>query len=176
MPVYEEMRCETDNKRLNAHNLMRPTTISEKNMPTSSKSYMKDTHSKLHNLDQKSCEHLPKPFENIYFSPKENLKIRKSNSRHLDQNFWRTTMNASVKFLILIVISCMTELVFASNGSSRNGGVVGGGQRSNSIPQDGPYKNAQSAASVSNIVNGHYQTLEEDDQEAPPISILADRY
>merc|ERR1719288_595725 len=68
----------------------------------------------------------------------------------------------------------MTELVFASNGSSRNGGVNNGGvQRSNSIPQDGPYKNAQSAASVSNIVNGHYQPLEED-EEAPPISILAD--
>ena len=85
-------------------------------------------------------------------------------------------MNASLKFLILIVITCMTELVFASNGSSRNGGVNNGGvQRSNSIPQDGPYKNAQSAASVSNIVNGHYQPLEED-EEAPPISILADRY
>ena len=122
-----------------------------------------------------SCEHIQKPFENNHFSPKENLKIRKSNSRHLGQNFWRTTMNASLKLLILIVISCMTELVFASNGSSRNGGVVSGGQRSNSIPQDGPYKNAQSAASVSNIVNGHYQPLEED-EEAPPISILADRY
>ena len=84
-------------------------------------------------------------------------------------------MNASLKFLILIVITCMTELVFASNGSSRNSGVNGGVQRSNSIPQDGPYKNAQSAASVSNIVNGHYQPLEED-EEAPPISILADRY
>lgn len=174
MPVYEEMRYEKDNKTINAHNLMRHTTVSEKNMPTSSQSSIKNIYSNVHILDQKSCKQLQEPFENIYFSPKENRKIRKSNLRHLDQNFWRTTMNASVKFLILIVISCMNEIVLASNGSSRNGGVINGGQRSNSIPQDGPYKNAQSAASVSNIVNGHYQTLEEDDEEAPPISILAD--
>lgn len=111
---------------------------------------------------------------NPLVSSKQNQKTRRSNHNYLNPYFWQTTMNASLKFLILIVISCMTELVFASNGSSRNGnGVNGGVQRSNSIPQDGPYKNAQSAASVSNIVNGHYQPLEED-EEAPPISILAD--
>jgi len=149
------MRYKIDNKRIFAHNAMRHTTISDNNMSTSSELFIKDMHSKLQILDHKSSEHIQKTFENNHFSPKENLKIRKSNSRHLGQNLWRTTMNASLKFFILIVISCMTELVFASNGSSRNGGVVSGGQRSN-------------------IVNGHYQTLEEDDEESPPISILAD--
>jgi hypothetical protein len=78
-------------------------------------------------------------------------------------------MAISLRLFIVLVISCMTEFAVASNGSTRNGGVV-----SNSVPKDGPYKNAQSAASVSNIVNGHYQTIDED-EEVPPVSILSDR-
>ena len=110
-----------------------------------------------------------------HLSVKRNGNIQRSHKRQINPSFWQTTMNTSFHIFIIIVISCMTEFVSALNGSSRNGGVAGGVQRSNSIPQDGPYKNAQSAASVSNIVNGHYQPLEED-EEAPPISILADRY
>ena len=100
---------------------------------------------------------------------KQNTKTQPNSSRFsLKQSLW-STMAVSLRLFIVLVISCMTEFAIASNGSSRNGGVV-----SNSVPRDGPYKNAQSAASVSNIVNGHYQTIEED-EEIPPVSILSDR-
>ena len=68
--------------------------------------------------------------------------------------------------VFMIVISGLTEIVVAANGSLRNGGV-------NSIPKDGPYKSAQSAASVS-LVNGHYASVEEDYEAPDPM--LSDRY
>ena len=73
--------------------------------------------------------------------------------------FW-SKMFLSLRLVFIIVISGLTEIVVAANGSLRNGGV-------NSIPKDGPYKSAQSAASVS-LVNGHYASVEED-YEAPDL-------
>ena len=151
------------------------STIFKKQMKKSHRSSIRKKNFSLHSTEHLPSNDMKESFEDDYPSLNENQNIRRPNTRHLNPNMWQATMKASFHFLILIVISCMTEFVFASNGSSRNGGVVGGVQRSNSIPQGGPYKNAQSAASVSNIVNGHYQPLEED-EEAPPISILADRY
>ena len=79
--------------------------------------------------------------------------------------FW-SKMFLSLRLVFIIVISGLTEIVVAANGSLRNGGV-------NSIPKDGPYKSAQSAASVS-LVNGHYASVEEDYEAPDPM--LSDRY
>ena len=118
---------------------------------------------------RKIRESIHVPCNNFIFNSKQNPKTQPNSSRFsLKQSLW-STMEVSLRLFILLVISCMTEFAVASNGSTRNGGVV-----SNSVPRDGPYKNAQSAASVSNIVNGHYQTIEED-EEVPGVSILSDR-
>ena len=84
------------------------------------------------------------------------------------------------KLFTLFVISWTAQLAAALNGSTRNGGgrgVNGIHSSHNSIPRGGPYKDdAQSAASVSNIVNGHYKTVNEDDDVTSSVSIMADRY
>lgn len=149
------------------------STIDGTDMPNSNISSISRIISTSNTVEQSPNYNMMAISNNDHLSVKRNEKIPRSHKRQINQSFWQTTMNTSFHVFIIIVISCMTEFVSALNGSSRNGGVAGGVQRSNSIPQDGPYKNAQSAASVSNIVNGHYQPLEED-EEAPPISILAD--
>merc|ERR1719412_2580192 len=71
----------------------------------------------------------------------------------------------------------MAQLAAALNGSTKGGGVGVSGSfalRSNSISNSGLHKPAQSAASVSNIVNGHYQTLDEDDESSSSIDVMAD--
>ena len=151
------------------------TTIVGTDMPKSNKSSINRIISTSNTVEHSPNYNMMAISDYDHRSVKRNGKIPRSHKRQMNPSFWQTTMNTSFHVFIIIVISCMTEFVSALNGSSRNGGVAGGVQRSNSIPQDGPYKNAQSAASVSNIVNGHYQPLEED-EEAPPISILADRY
>ena len=101
-----------------------------------------------------------------------NHKKKNLPSSSFRQSLW-SNMVLSLRLLIVIVISCMTEFAVASNESTRNGGV--GVRRTNDIPKDGPYKNAQSAASVSNIVGGHYQTINDEDDSSPHTDIMADR-
>lgn len=105
-------------------------------------------------------------------SKTQDTKTQNSSTFTLKQSLW-SKMIMSLRLLIVIVISCMTEFAAASNGSAKNGGAVSGLPRSNSIPKDGPYKSAQSAASVSNIVNGHYETIAEDDN-VDPVSIMSE--
>ena len=165
---YEEMSHQVDNKGTTAHHRTCERIItSGTNMLDLAKSTKRGidfqlTHRKIRESIHVLCN-------NFIFYSKQNTKTQPNYSRFsLKQSLW-STMAVSLRLFIVLVISCMTEFAIASNGSSRNGGVV-----SNSVPRDGPYKNAQSAASVSNIVNGHYQTIEED-EEIPPVSILSDR-
>ena len=91
----------------------------------------------------------------------------------------RSSMSLSLRISILFVISMMAQLAAALNGSTKGGGVGVSGSfalRSNSISNSGLHKPAQSAASVSNIVNGHYQRVDEDDESSSSIDVMADRY
>ena len=92
----------------------------------------------------------------------------------LGQLQW-SNMVRSLGLLSIFVISWIAQEVAALNES---GGEAAGGTnnlRSNSVSEAVYYKGAQSAASVSNIVNGHYQSADEEDG-SPPISIMSDRY
>jgi len=113
---------------------------------------------------------IPWTMFNLYFK-QMNKKRQNFSSTTLRQSFW-SNMTLSFRLLMVIVISCMTEFAVASNESIRNGRV--GVRRTNDIPKDGPYKSAQSAASVSNIVGGHYQTINDEDESSPHTDIMAD--
>ena len=116
------------------------------------------------------------PWNFSKYHSKQMSKGQTSASFTVRQSLW-SSMTMSLRLLVLFVISWMAQLVSASNGSTRSGGVGVSGSIpsiSNSISKDGPYKSAQSAASVSNIVNGHYQTVNED-AESSSNSIMADR-
>ena len=162
------MSDQFNNKSITAHHRTRECLIqSGTNMldvakPTKSGIDFQVTHRMIH----KSIHVLR---NNFIFYSKQNTKHQSNSSRFsLKKSLW-STMAVSLRLFIVLVISCMTEFAVSANGSTRNGGAV-----SNSVPRDGPYKNAQSAASVSNIVNGHYQTMDEE-EEIPPVSILSDR-